>query len=101
MFKLKERHINQPIAGTFSFNTNNSLKGTLDRVSVNPSSTTTTYDIEITDDDNTVIYERKGRKGHFVDDSDKSVYGIHTVTISNASESTKSWITTLLWREEI
>lgn len=100
MIKQRERHVEQPVSNTFSFNTANTLKGILDRISINPSSTSTTYDIQITDSDNTVIYEKKGRQGHWVDDSNISVWGIHTVTVSNTSVSNVSFITTLLWSEQ-
>ena len=100
MIKQRERHVTQPVSNTFSFNTNNSLKGILDRISVNPSSTTTTYDVQITDSDDTVIYKRTGRKGHWIDNSNISVWGIHTVTVSNTSVTNVSFITTLLWGEQ-
>jgi hypothetical protein len=97
----RERVVNQPSAGHISWNTNNNLVGHLAQLSVNPSSTSTTFDIAIYDDRDTKVYEKKGNKGHTTDESKIGLFGHYTINLSNTSTSTVSWITTLLWDDEL
>lgn len=97
----RERYKKQPAAGFSSWNTHSILKGSLVHLSVNPSDTTTTYDVLLKDDANTTVYEQRGKKGVFVDDSKIGVYGIYTINLSNTSASNKTWTTTILWREDV
>lgn len=94
-------YIKQPSAGSVSWNTSDELRGNLSQIAINPSSTTTTYDFLMTDEYGTVVYEVKGRKGHFRDDSNVGVYGVYTCTLSNTSTSSYSFITSLIWQEDV
>jgi len=96
---LRERYLKQPAAGDVSWNTISDFRGVLEQISVNPSSSSTEYDINITDDAGTVIYEQKGRKGTWTDDTKIGVYGIYTYNITNASASNATWTITSLWTE--
>jgi len=96
---LRERYIRQPINGDSSWNSNSDFSGVLQQLIVNPSAAATTYDFSMTNDLGDVVYDKKGLKGTFIDDSKLGLFGIYTMDIANASDSTKSFSISLIWRE--
>lgn len=97
----RERYVKQPSAGSVSWNTDSDFRGVLEQVAINPSSTATTYDFKITADDNTVVYQQKGRKGTWIDDTKIGMFGVYTLDLENASDSTKSFTVTLIWNDDV
>ena len=97
---IRERYTKPLTSGAASWNTNSDLRGQIAHISVNPSVSTTTFDFRITDDAGTTVYYKKGLKGQFFDDSKIGVYGIYTLGIESASNSSWNFITTVLWRED-
>lgn len=72
------------VAGTISFNTDD-LRGQVHRIFVKPATSSTSYDIEITDDNSLPVYSQKGIIGNLNDISIQLFKGIYTVVISNIS----------------
>ena len=98
---LRERYTKSLTAGAVSWNTYSDLRGRLGSICVNPSVSTTVYDYSLTDDDGNVIYNKKGLRGTWVDDSKLDVFGIYTHNIINSSTSNYSFTTTLIWNEKV
>ena len=72
------------VAGSISFNSDD-LRGICYRIYVSPATSTTTYDVTITDDNSAVIYSKKGLRGTLNDLSTQTLKGIHTIAVNNAS----------------
>jgi hypothetical protein len=98
---LQERYTKVPVAGTVKWNTYSDIRGETTQLSVNPSVSTTIYDIWITDDVGSVIYKRENLRGTFVDDTKVALYGIYTINLTNTSTSNYSFTITLLWNERV
>jgi hypothetical protein len=81
-----------------SWNTDD-LRGKLTSITIVPTSSDTTYDFVMTDDQSLDVYRRNQVLGTFRDDSSKGFYGIYTFKIDNASVSEP--ITIQLVYEEI
>lgn len=98
---LRERYIKTLSVGAASWNTYSDLRGTLGSICINPSATTTVYDYSLTDDDGNVVYNKKGLRGAWIDDSKLDVFGIYTHSIANASTSSYAFTITLIWDEKL
>lgn len=99
---LRERYTKIPANNSSTnWNTISDLRGNLEQITINPSSSSTIYDFYMTDDDGNIVYNKKGLKGTFVDDSKIGVFGIYTINISNASILTNSFTCTLIWNENL
>lgn len=70
--------------GAISFNTDD-LRGVVYRTFVKPLTSTTTYDLTITDDNGLIIYSKNGLRGTLNDLTQYTVKGIYTVAVANAS----------------
>lgn len=90
-----------PVLGAVSWNTPDDMRGSLESIAINPSVTTTTYDFLLTDDTGTIVYNKKGLKGTFVDDSKIGLYGKYTCTLSNTSTNNYSFTVTMIWDENL
>jgi len=71
-------------SGSFTVNTQ-FLSGILGQVIVEPTTSTTQYDISITDKESIKIYERTSEIGTIAEEVLLPVYGIYTISISNAT----------------
>jgi len=69
-----------------SFNTDD-LRGVCYRIFVKPTTSSTTYDITITDDNSLIIYSKKGIRGTLNDTTIQTIKGIHTVACANVSKN--------------
>ena len=98
---LKEEYRKQPTSGAVSWNTNGDLRGILVQLAVNPSATTTTYNFRMTNDAGTDIYDKKGMRGMWTDDTKVGLYGKYTLAIQSASTTNVSYVVTLLWDEKV
>ena len=98
---LQERYVVVPTAGKVSWNTISDIRGELTQLSINPSVSTTTYDLYMTDDVGSIIYKKENLRGTFVDDSKVALYGIYTFNLTNTSTSNNSFTVTLIWNERV
>jgi len=96
----RENYLKQPTAGAVSWNSYGEYRGILGQLTINPSVSTTTYNFSLTADTGAVVYNKKGIKGVYVDDSKIPLYGIYTMAIANSSESNYSFTTTLIWDDD-
>lgn len=71
-------------SGAISFNTED-LRGICYRIFVKPATSTTTYNITITDDNSLVIYSKNGVRGTLNDTTIQTLRGIYTVAVAAAS----------------
>lgn len=72
-------------SGSLSGNTNVTLKGILRTVIAKPATSSTTYDIKLTDNQSVDVYERLSETGTLSSEVALAITGIYTVTISNAT----------------
>lgn len=93
---IRHRYIRSIAAGVSSWNSASDLRGVINQIAINPSSSSTTYDFKMTDDSNTVVYHKEGLKGDYTDESKIGVYGTYTLGIENASVSNKSFTVTII-----
>jgi hypothetical protein len=98
---LREFYTKLPVAGAVSWNTFSDLRGVMEQLIVNSSTTSTTFDFSLTDDNGNIVYNKKGNKGTLIDDSKVGLYGIYTMSIANSSSNSNSFTTTLMWREHV
>lgn len=70
--------------GAVSFNTND-IRGILRRFLVIPLTSTTNYDISLTDDNSLLVYSKKGITGTLNDVTPQSLKGVHTCAIANST----------------
>lgn len=70
--------------GTISTNTP-ALRGMCRQILVEPATSSTTYDIKITNPDDITVYERISETGTLSELIDLPLRGIHTIIISNAT----------------
>jgi hypothetical protein len=71
-------------SGTLSVNTT-TLNVLMRNVLVKPATSTTTYDVKITNGSSIVVYERTSETGTLSEETALPLRGIYTVTISNAT----------------
>lgn len=98
---VRERYLKKPNAGIVAWNTDSDIRGSLRQVAINPSVETTTYDFQITDDADTIIFKRANLAGTVIENIGLGLYGIHTLNLSNTSTSNYSFTVTLLWDENV
>lgn len=61
------------------------LNGLLRQVVINPATESTIYDVKIVNSQSNNIYERTSQTGCLAEEVSLPFYGIHTLTISNAT----------------
>lgn len=91
---FKETSIRTPVGGTVSWNTCE-MRGVLHCILISPASGT--YDFKMIDENSIVAYSETGLSGVWRDDTPIGVYGIYTVTLSNAEDV--EFKVTLLYEE--
>ena len=84
--------------GSASGNTDD-IRGLLQNIFVKPNTSTTTYDLKITDDQGDDIYEQKGLSGTHREQIIIPIKGIHTITISNSSVAAEVFVVKLSLEE--
>jgi len=97
---IKKVYTKTPVLGIISWNTADDMRGNLESIAINPSSTTTTFDFFMTDDTGTVVYDKRSQTGTFIDDSKIGLYGIYTCTLSNTSTN-DPFLVNIIWNENL
>jgi len=72
-------------SGSLAVNTPSSMHGFLHHVVVNPATSTTIYDVKITNSESINIYERVSETGTLSEEVQLPIRGTYTITISNAT----------------
>lgn len=73
-------------SGSASGNTSSQLQGLLRQVLASPTTSTTTYDIKLTNNQSLVIYERIGEIGDLAEEVVLPVRGVYTLALANATK---------------
>ena len=82
----KETLSGSTVSGSLSINTSNlKVGGIMSIVCARPTTASTVYDIKIVDDGSFTIYERTSETGELAEEVLLPISGIHTITISNAT----------------
>jgi hypothetical protein len=72
-------------AGSGSVNTNNIIGGLCREILISPATSTTTYKVNIVDEDNLTIKSYDFKKGLYIDTTEFIAYGIYTINITSSS----------------
>jgi len=71
-------------SGSFTANTQK-LNGILRQVIARPTTESTIYDVKIVNPKGSTVYERISEEGELSEETQLPIYGIHTVSITNAT----------------
>jgi len=81
---IKYSYTKTASGGAISFNTGD-IRGVVYRILVKPTTSSTTYNVAITDDNSLEVYNRNGQRGKLNDLTQQTFRGIYTFAISNSS----------------
>ena len=74
------------VSGAFSGNTKAALQGLTREIIVNPATSTTQYNLEITNDNSLPVFYSNSITGQFVEEVALPFRGVYTVAISEATK---------------
>ena len=72
-------------AGSGSANTHNVIGGVCKELLIKPTTATTTYKVNIVDEDSITLKSYDFKKGQYIDTTEFIAYGVYTVNITDSS----------------
>ena len=76
----------QPLSGALSTNTVAALQGIAREIIISPATSTTTYNLTITNDNSLDVFIAESITGDFIEETALPMRGVYTVAIDSATE---------------